>query len=103
MNLSPHFYQKRWLIFFLVFVFVGLNTLLAQEAKFEMGHKMTLLVIQLAIIVIAARFIGLLFSQLLHQPRVLGELVAGMVIGPYALGAISLPFLNGPLFPKGRS
>ena len=101
MNLSPHFYRKRWLIFFLVFVFVGLNTLSAQEAKFEMGHKMTLLVIQLAIIVIAARFIGLLFSQLLHQPRVLGELVAGMVIGPYALGAISLPFLNGPLFPKG--
>ncbi|HHF43595.1 MAG TPA: cation:proton antiporter, partial [Candidatus Aminicenantes bacterium] len=67
-----------------------------------MGQKMTLLVLQLALIVITARFFGIIFNRFFHQPRVLGELVAGMAIGPYALGAISLPFLNSPLFPRGE-
>ena len=66
----------------------------------DMGHLMTTLVLQLAIIVIAARFFGIIFSRYLKQPRVLGELVAGMIIGPYALGAFSIPILNQPLFPK---
>jgi len=34
----------------------------------------------------------------LGQSSVLGELIAGMVIGPYALGSINLPFF-GKLFP----
>jgi Kef-type K+ transport system membrane component KefB len=51
------------------------------------------------VIIIAARIFGILFDRYLKQPRVLGELVAGMIIGPYALGAISLPGLGQPLFP----
>jgi Kef-type K+ transport system membrane component KefB len=59
---------------------------------------MTLLVLQLAFIIIAARMGGFLFQRFLKLPSVLGELVAGMVIGPYALGAkIPLPGI-GPLF-----
>ena len=41
---------------------------------------------------------GWIFSQKLNQPKVLGELVAGMIIGPYVLGAIPISHL-GPLFP----
>lgn len=64
-----------------------------------MTHKMTLLVIQLAVILLSAKLFGYLFSRYLRQPRVLGELAAGMIIGPYALGALSIPGLEGALFP----
>ena len=59
---------------------------------------MTVLVLQLAMIIICARLGGFLFQRFLKLPSVLGELVAGMVIGPYALGSrIPLPGI-GPLF-----
>jgi Kef-type K+ transport system membrane component KefB len=61
---------------------------------------MTNLVLQVALIVIAARVVGIIFSRYLKQPKVLGELVAGIIIGPYLLGSITLPLLKQPLFPK---
>ncbi|NQT92750.1 MAG: cation:proton antiporter, partial [Lentisphaerae bacterium] len=61
-----------------------------------MVHSMTRLVLQLAVIVIVARVVGLFVSRALRQPRVLGELIAGMLIGPYALGGL-------PLLPGGTS
>lgn len=64
-----------------------------------MTHLMTVLVLQIAAIVVASRLFGFLFSRYLKQTKVLGELVAGMIIGPYALGKIPLEFLHGPLFP----
>ena len=64
-----------------------------------MTHEMTVLVFQLAAIIIATRLFGFVFQKYLKQPRVLGELIAGMVIGPFALGSISLPVLGQPLFP----
>jgi len=64
-----------------------------------MTHHMTILVLQLAVIVITARIVGHLFTRYLKQPSVLGELAAGMIIGPYALGSISIPVIQGPLFP----
>ncbi|MBI9101496.1 MAG: cation:proton antiporter [Spirochaetales bacterium] len=63
-----------------------------------MTHLMTVLVLQLAMVVISARLVGYLFSTYLKQPKVLGELVAGMIIGPYALGRIHIPMIHGPLF-----
>lgn len=63
-----------------------------------MTHLMTILVLQLAIIIIASRILGWAFHKYLKQTKVLGELTAGMIIGPYALGSISIPVLHGPLF-----
>jgi Kef-type K+ transport system membrane component KefB len=60
---------------------------------------MTVLVLQLAVIIIFSKTFGYLTVKFLKQPSVLGELVAGMIIGPFALGSIALPFLHGqPLF-----
>ncbi|WP_020611771.1 cation:proton antiporter [Sediminispirochaeta bajacaliforniensis] len=77
--------------------------LLASESVAESGpymtHLMTLLILQLSFIVIASRFLGWIFSRYLRQPKVLGELVAGMVVGPYALGRLRVPVLDSPLFP----
>lgn len=60
-------------------------------------HRMTVLVIELAAIIIAARIGGHIFSRYFKQPAVLGELCAGIIIGPYALGGFTLP-LVGQLF-----
>jgi len=63
-----------------------------------MAHEMMLLALQMGVILLTAKLFGWVFSTHLKQPKVLGELVAGMLIGPYVLGAIPLGHL-GPLFP----
>lgn len=68
------------------------------NANPAMTQVMEELVLQLAVVIIAARLGGLLFRRWLKLPDVLGELSAGMVIGPYALGGLSLGGL-GPIFP----
>jgi Kef-type K+ transport system membrane component KefB len=64
----------------------------------DMAARMQLLILQIAIILIVSRIGGSLFHKLFGLPGVLGELAAGMVIGPYALGKYALPWI-GPLFP----
>jgi len=59
----------------------------------ELAH----LVLQLAMLLLAAKLFGLAFKKF-KQSEVLGELVGGMVVGPFALGAIELPWI-GKLFP----
>ncbi len=61
-------------------------------------HMMMLLVIQLAVIIIAAKLGGYLAQRFLKMPSVLGELLSGMIIGPYALGAVIILPDFGPLF-----
>jgi Kef-type K+ transport system membrane component KefB len=52
----------------------------------DMVHKMTTLMLQLALILIAAKLGGFFCSRVLRIPEVLGEIGAGIIIGPYALG-----------------
>jgi Kef-type K+ transport system membrane component KefB len=59
---------------------------------------MTKLVLQLAFVIVTAKLLGWFFPRFLKLPKVLGELVSGMIIGPYALGGISLEILHGPIF-----
>ncbi len=97
--------KLRRVFIFLVAVSMILlpGELFASESVSESGpymtHLMTLLILQLALVVILARFLGSIFSKYLRMPKVLGELVAGMIIGPYAFGRLHLPLLDGPLFP----
>jgi len=53
--------------------------------------------LQLVVIIIAARFFGSLFRKI-GQPRVMGEIIAGIVLGPSLLGLIS-PQAMSFLFP----
>ncbi len=48
------------------------------------------LFVQLLVIFVAAKLAGELFLRL-RQPAVIGEILAGIVIGPFALGLIGLP------------
>ena len=65
----------------------------------DMTHLMMRLVLQLAVVLLAARMGGLIVHHYLKGPMVLGELAAGMLIGPHALGGLSLAGLQ-PLFPR---
>ncbi len=61
-------------------------------------ERMMLLALQLGIIIFATR-LGKWGFQTMKLPGVLGELVSGIVIGPFAFGGIRLPWLPYGLFP----
>ncbi len=65
----------------------------------DITESVTRLVFQLGIILIAAKLSGELFERYLKTPAVLGELAAGIIIGPFALGGIDL-LAVGPLFQE---
>ena len=55
------------------------------------------LLLELAVILIFAKIGGEVFERYLKIPAVLGELVAGIIISPFALGGVDFGFF-GPLF-----
>ncbi|HLZ63924.1 MAG TPA: cation:proton antiporter [Ktedonosporobacter sp.] len=55
--------------------------------------------LQLAVILAICRVVGFL-SQKIGQPQVVGEMIAGVVMGPSLFGLL-LPGLQQQLFPKG--
>ncbi|MFQ3547559.1 MAG: cation:proton antiporter [Termitinemataceae bacterium] len=63
----------------------------------DLTHQMTLLVLQLAVLIFAVRLGGELAKKV-KLPSVIGELLSGVIIGPYALGAFPLPGLPEGLF-----
>ena len=65
------------------------------------GDPIVRLMMDLAIILIAANIAGYLCRRFLHLPSVIGEVSVGILIGPYALGGIELPVI-GALFPLGE-
>lgn len=59
--------------------------------------NMFTLVLQIAVVLAACRLVGDLFLKI-HQPRVIGEMFAGIMLGPSLLGWIA-PHLSAGLFP----
>ncbi|MCD6365840.1 MAG: cation:proton antiporter, partial [Planctomycetes bacterium] len=70
----------------------------ASGSPAPMPHRMMLLVIQVGIILFAAKFANIFFEKI-KLPGALGELIVGIIIGPYALGKIALPGFSLGLFP----
>ena len=62
--------------------------------------RLDLLLLQLLIIIVSAQALGALFRRI-HQPQVLGEIVAGILLGPTLLGAVA-PSVSARLFPAGN-
>ena len=63
----------------------------------NLRNPLSILLLQLVVIIVAARLVGKLFQKI-GQPPVLGEIVAGIVLGPSLLGWLS-PETMAFLFP----
>lgn len=59
--------------------------------------SITLLLLQVCIIIAASRLTGLIFRRI-HQPQVMGEMIAGILLGPSLLGWLA-PGISIALFP----
>ena len=55
--------------------------------------------LQLAIIIFACRVVGWAGQKLIGQPQVVGEMIAGVILGPSLIG-LFWPDLQGAIFPK---
>ena len=71
---------------------------LFQAGAGEITEILIVLLIQLSIILAAAKIAGEIATRFLKIPTVLAELGVGVAIGPFALGGLSF-FGVGPLFP----
>lgn len=63
----------------------------------NLHHPLAVFIIQLVIIVFVARIFGFLFTKI-RQPSVVGEIVAGIVLGP-SLAGIFFPQFSAFVFP----
>ena len=71
----------------------------AAEHSYAPGDFSVHFFLQLALILVACRIVGWLGKRLLGQPQVVGEMIAGVLLGPSLLGLL-LPDLQGAIFPK---
>jgi Kef-type K+ transport system membrane component KefB/nucleotide-binding universal stress UspA family protein len=69
----------------------------APAAAAKAPYFLLTLLLQIAVVLVAARAMGELFRRL-HQPRVVGEMVAGIMLGPSLLGWLA-PDVAIALFP----
>ena len=63
----------------------------------NLGHPLAILLAQIITIIIVARFFGWMFRKI-GQPSVMGEIVAGIVLGPSLVG-MYFPQFSALLFP----
>ncbi|NLR82619.1 cation:proton antiporter [Chitinophaga eiseniae] len=63
----------------------------------NLKHPLGLLLLQIILIMVVARFFGILANKI-KQPAVVGEIIAGVLLGPSLLGWIA-PSFSGFIFP----
>jgi K+:H+ antiporter len=68
------------------------------QQRDSFGKLVAAFLIAVAIVMLVARLFGIV-ARRLGQPRVMGEVIAGITLGPSVLGAIS-PNLQAELFPS---
>jgi len=83
-----HSFHKDFQDYFLVFT---------DSFYRRMSHPLPVLLLQIIIIVLCTRIFGFLFNKI-SQPPVIGEIVAGIVLGPSLLGLI-FPSVSQFIFP----
>ncbi|MFW5812122.1 MAG: cation:proton antiporter, partial [Alkalispirochaetaceae bacterium] len=64
----------------------------------SMTHEVTRLILQLGVIVLAAKLSGAV-AERLRTPALIGEVSVGLLLGPYALGSLPIPGFYDGLVP----
>src|SRR5687768_3020575 len=62
-------------------------------------HPLAILILQIVTIIFISRLFGFLFHKI-SQPTVIGEIIAGIILGPSVLG-LFFPEFSAFLFPPG--
>lgn len=75
---------------------VGVLETWGQSLSHNLEHPLSLLLLQIAVIILCSRLFGFLFGKI-GQPTVIGEIIAGIVLGPSLLGWL-WPEVSGWLF-----
>jgi K+:H+ antiporter len=70
----------------------------ATKQRYDFNHLVASVFLAIAIVLIVARLFGVIAVRV-GQPRVMGEVIAGLCLGPSLLGAIS-PNLQSTFFPS---
>ena len=87
-----------------LFFFIGLCLLpgfvwaVDEYQDLSMTHEITRLLLELGVVVLAAKGGGAI-ARRLGLPELLGEVSAGLALGPYALGSVGLPAFPDGLVP----
>jgi len=68
-----------------------------QSILLNLAHPTALILAQVVVIILVSRAFGFIFSKI-HQPTVIGEIIAGIALGPSLLG-ILFPQFSLALFP----
>lgn len=71
----------------------------AAAHSFAPGDYSVHFFLQLAVIILTCRVVGWIGQKFLGQPQVVGEMIAGVVLGPSLFGLL-MPDLQGVIFPK---
>ena len=71
----------------------------SSAASYTPGDFSVHFFLQLAVILLACRIVGWAGQKFLGQPQVVGEMIAGVLLGPSLLGLL-LPDFQAALFPK---
>lgn len=69
-----------------------------EQLSSAVHHPLAVFIFQLLIILVTVRIFGALFKKI-DQPAVMGEMIAGIVLGPSLLGYFA-PAFSGFVFPK---
>lgn len=69
----------------------------ARELSENLRHPVSILLLQVIVIIFAARVVGSIFRKI-GQPVVIGEMIAGIILGPSLLG-MAFPGAQAFLFP----
>ncbi len=64
-------------------------------------HEVTRLLLQLGVILLAAKVSGRI-ARWLHLPALMGEVTVGVILGPYALGSLPIPGFSDGLVPLSQ-
>src|SRR2546423_11435847 len=70
----------------------------ARHDSRPMHDPILILLVQIGLILGLSRVVGFLFARI-RQPQVIGEMIAGLMLGPSLLGLLSRPIYRG-LFPE---
>lgn len=101
LGLKPRsiFATPRWVLAALALVFAGATAAFATDPQGH-GPSEAVFIAQLVVLMLVGRLLGEVLLRM-KQPAVMGQLMAGLVLGPSILGAL-FPDVQHALFPAAK-